>query len=643
MNGIIVDFLNDPYTFVESHDDKTLVKLAKFADKSYYNSENPIMSDQEYDMLRDSIKLKYPNHPYNLESGHSVKVDKVKVTLPYCLGSAFKPNAKDVEKFIEKFKKKFPGPYMISEKLDGVSGLFRNGNDKQLLTKGDSLVGTDITNLVPSLFPSEYEKGIDVRGEIIMKDNVFQKNHSLEKENARNAVAGLVNSKTVNKQVLKDSDFVAYELVKPWTSYDQQFTILKNMGFSVVKHELVDDFDLNMLKRLYSSYTGNSLYECDGIIVSQNNVSKRAQVKYPPYMFAFKNMDDLETKIVTVKEIKWQISKDGYIKPVVTFDPVRLAGVNVKRVTSHNAKYIYDNSLGPGAKIELVRSGGVIPYIKRIVKQAKEPQMPEIDYEWNITEVDIITTKYSHDQKAKELAKFFSVMKIDGMALNNTLKIIDANIDTIPKIFNVTKRQLLSVENFKDKMATKIYNAIQECANKCDLPTLMVASNIFGHGIGMRLMKRVFTSYPDIIFKYIELSKTDFYELLNGIEDFAEQRSEQFQLAMNNFLQMFNALPNGIQERLMFEPYQPITVTDESEDERFLNKKFIFSDFRNPEWEKIIILKGGSIVTSVSKNTYMLITTQKAIDENKNSKLLKAQKFNCKILSSEDFKNQYLN
>ena len=139
------------------------------------------------------------------------------------------------------------------------------------------------------------------------------------------------------------------------------------------------------------------------------------------------------------------------------------------------------------------------------------------------------------------------------------------------------------------------------------------------------------------------MSKTDFYELLNGIEDFAEQRSEQFQLAMNNFLQMFNALPNGIQERLMFEPYQPITVTDESEDERFLNKKFIFSDFRNPEWEKIIILKGGSIVTSVSKNTYMLITTQKAIDENKNSKLLKAQKFNCKILSSEDFKNQYLN
>ena len=102
----IDDFLNDPYGFIESSSIDDLVNIARIADEAYYNSDEILMSDLEYDMLKDAITDMDSNHEYNFKSGHKVKVDKVKIKLPYCLGSAFKPNAKEIEKFIEKFKMK---------------------------------------------------------------------------------------------------------------------------------------------------------------------------------------------------------------------------------------------------------------------------------------------------------------------------------------------------------------------------------------------------------------------------------------------------------------------------------------------------------------------------------------------------------
>lgn len=636
-------FLDDPYGFCEISDIKILVKLGKLADNAYYNDDEPIMGDQEYDLLLELIRSKDPNHAYLKETGASTeKVEKVKIKLPYCLGSAFKPNAANVEKFIVKFKKKYPGPYIVSEKLDGVSALHRINKIKkknQLMTKGDSNVGTDICNLL-QIIEAKTDVPMDVRGELIMQDCTFHNNHASTKKNARNAIAGLVNSKTVDQSIMNDADFVAYEIIKPWMPFDQQMKTLAKMNNFVVFHELIDDFDLELLKRLYAKYIEQSMYECDGIIIAQNSPAKRENVKYPGYMFAFKNMDDLETAIVTVTDVIWQTSKDGYIKPVITFDPVSLAGVEIKRVTSHNAKYIYDNNLGPKAQIELVRSGGVIPYIKKIIKGAREPMMPDIDYVWNLSEVDIITTEYSEEQKIKELTKFFSGIGVEHLAGKNTKKLIDANIDTIPKIVRVTKRQLTNVAGFKTTMVNKIYDSIHEKVGEMSLPMFMVASNIFGHGFGKRLMNKVFKKYPDIFLKYIELNEDNFYNCLMEIDAFAEERSVQFQISMEILLDMIDQLPESIQDNLIFNGYTQEEGDDE--DERFLGNKFVFSGERNKEWEKIILLKGGEVTTSVSKNTYAVITTQDVIDQGTNKKVKDAIKLECRLLNHDDFRNEFI-
>ena len=643
MSKSLSAFHDDPYGFCETNDIKILVKLARAADNAYYNTDEPILEDQEYDLLLELIKGRDPKNAYLNESGASVeKVDKVKIVLPYCLGSAFKPNAAEIEKFIIKFKKKYPGPYIVSEKLDGVSALLRINEKKghQMMTKGNSKVGTDISNLIEGIIETETDIPMDIRGEIIMQDSTFQNNHASIKKNARNAVAGLVNSKTVDQRIVRDSDYVAYEIIKPWLPYDEQMVILEKVNGFVVMYEMVDDFDVKSLTQLYRKYIAQSAYECDGIIISHNNPAKRENVKYPGYMFAFKNMDDLETAIVTVREVIWQTSKDGYIKPVITFNPVELAGVDIKRVTSHNAKYIYDNNLGPGAQIELVRSGGVIPYIKRIVKSALEPQMPKVDYTWNFTEVDIITTEYSEEQKIKELTKFFTGIGIENLASKNTQKLIDANIDTIPKVVRVTKRQLSNVVGFKTKMVDKIFNNIHEKVDQMSLPMFMVASNIFGHGFGKRLMNKVFKHYPDIFFKYIELNESEFYDCLMEIDGFAEERSRQFQISMEILLNTIDQLPQNIQDLLVFTSC--VVEEDGSEDERFLGKKFVFSGERNKDWERTILLKGGEISTSVSKNTYAVVTTQDVIDQTSNKKIKEAIAVGCRILNHEDFYNEFI-
>lgn len=632
----LAKFLNDQVSFVENAVINNLVNLAKKADKAYYNGDEPIMTDQQYDFLLEMIKKKDPENPYLNNTGASVD-EKVKVSLPYFLGSMDKPSADEMNKFIKKFKKNNPPPYIITNKLDGVSGLLMINKDKddKLYTRGNGRIGTDITNLL-NIINIEYNdnKSYVIRGEIIMSKNNFEK-YSNKKSNARNTVSGIVNSKTIDENEAKDTDYVAYEIVEPWMPFDEQIKVMKQLGLNTVYSEMVDDFDLDLLIEKYRSHIENSPYECDGIIISSNNPSKRTDSGNPSYSFAFKNLDDLETTNVKVKHVEWNISKDGYIKPVVVFEPVKLAGVNISRATAFNAKYIYDNSIGPNTILTIVRSGAVIPYIKHIVKSSKEPQMPSIDYEWNTTEVDIISLEYSVEQHAKELEKFCQDLNFENIALSIVNKFIDAGIDSMPKILKVSKKELYKVENFKKTMVDKIHNEIKENTEKMKMTDLMIASNIFGHGLGKKMITKIVTEYPDILFLYIEKTEEQFIELIKSIEGFAENRAIQFTSNIDAFLDLLCDLDEKLQDRLIFDFIDDENIIVCNEDLK--GKKFVFSGFRNTEWEKMIEDRCGEILSSVSSKTYMVIAKQVDIDKGTNSKIKLAIEHGCRLVSKEKF------
>ena len=155
----------------------------------------------------------------------------------------------------------------------------------------------------------------------------------------------------------------------------------------------------------------------------------------------------------------------------------------------------------------------------------------------------------------------------------------------------------------------------------------MIASNTFGHGIGEKKIKKILDVYPDIIYKYIEEDKKKLIEQIINIDGFDMITAKKFIDAMPKFLNLLNDIPDEIQNNLLLN-----VENIEEHDNKFKDMKIVFSGFRNKDWEKIIENSGGEIITAISKKTTLLVTTLKDIEENKNSKIIKATELGIKII-----------
>jgi DNA ligase (NAD+) len=637
-------FLKDPYNYIENAKLKDLIDLAKKADSSYYNEkyQQPIMTDDEYDMIIDRIKILSPNNKYLTKTKVSMQeIDiKYKKKLPYKMGSMDKLRPENID-ILNKFIKKYDGPWIVSDKLDGISALYViKSNEKKLYTRGDGITGTDISNLL-ELININLDIKIDcaIRGELIISKENFKKYK--EMANARNMVAGIVNSKKINKNNAKDIDFIAYELIDPWEpSYINQFKQLKKLKSNIVDHTVINKLNMTILSDMLKNTKINSNYECDGIILSYNNPKQRVEEGNPDYAFAFKNIEELEKAIVNVKMVEWNVSKDGYIIPKLILEPTKLSGVIINSVTAFNAKYILDNSIGKGTIIKLIRSGDVIPHILEIIKKSDKPQMPNIPYEWNKSGINIITKSNSRQQKIKELSFFCEKLDINNISEGIIEKFIDANIDSIPKILSIKKSDLTNVSNFKDKMINKIYDNIHYTIQNITLLDFMTASNIFGHGISYKKIKKILDNYPDILLLYIENSKKIMIDKIVNINGFDYITAKQFVKNLPIFLHLLNKIPLDIQNRLITNINNN---NDNNNNNKFTNLIIVFSGFRNKEWEKIIENNGGEINNTISKNTSLLVSTKEDILKNTNTKIINAKKLNINILNKEEFYDQYIN
>jgi len=654
--NIIDEFLNDKDHFVKQYDIKILIKLIELASDKYTNDQ-PIMTDKQYDFLFDYVKKLDPENKVLKKIGAPV-MSKQKIELPYYMGSMDKIKSNDLSG-LNKWLSKYNGPYVYSDKLDGVSGLLIFSDSKlSLYTRGDGIEGTDITKLIkyiPTINNLDLKKlsnNLAVRGELIISKNKFKK-YQEKMANARNMVAGIVNSKTVDIDVVQDVDFVVYELINPWnTNQTEQWNILKNLGFNVVNYDNIE-INFENLSNVLAKRKENSEYEIDGIIISNNELPEKRSINdNPDYAFAYKDIEQFAKAEAEVMNVEWSISKDGYIKPVLILQPTHIGGVIVSRVTAFNAKYIKDNILGQGAVIELIRSGDVIPYIQKIIKPAisGKPQLPiNIEYEWSVTGVDIKATKIEIEQQMSQMLYFFKKLDIKNVSEMTVKKMFDVGITTIPQIFNITKEDLATVEGFGEKMVDKIYENIHNRIDSLNMLDLMVASNAFGHGLGDRKLRKVMEKYPDIIQLYTDNTDEDMINKIIDIEGFDKKTAEYFVNGLNRFIDLFNSLDPEMRKKLrislttFIEVQEIVNEAKQMENNKFAGKKFVFSGFRNKSWEDIIIKNGGSVSSSVSSNTDLLVTTSEAIKEGTNAKVVKAKELNKKILTKEEFEQEYIN
>ena len=171
-----------------------------------------------------------------------------------------------------------------------------------------------------------------------------------------------------------------------------QMKTLDQLNVNNVYYEIADDILNEFLSDKLVEWREKYLYEMDGVIVINNKIYDRVNHN-PDHAFAFKMVLSDQIAEAKVIDVIWRPSKDGYIKPKVRIEPIRLGGVRIEYATGFNAAYIKNNKIGVGAMIKLIRSGDVIPYIMETIVPATHVKMPDLSYKWNKTRVDIVLKK----------------------------------------------------------------------------------------------------------------------------------------------------------------------------------------------------------------------------------------------------------
>ena len=613
----------NPYSYSLKLSIRQLVDILKYASDKYYETDKPVFSDEVYDILIELLASIDKNNKFLKEIGSSLeKVNKVK--LPFYMSSLdkIKMDKKTFDKWISSYK----GPYHLSDKIDGVSTLlYFKGNKMSMFTRGNGFYGQNISFLIDEfqniidLKKIKLLKGkeIAIRGELVItkKDVKF-----LKVKNGRNATAGIVNSKPNNfkKDVARKIKFYAYDIVYPDLLVNEQYKLLKKWGFVTPFNLLTSDLNLEYLNRLLQNRRKDSVYDIDGIVVRDNGIHKKISGEKPSYAFAFKNILSDQIAEVKVLDVEWDISKDKILNPVVLVDTVILGGVEIKRATAFNAKYVRNNKIGPGSIIEMVRSGDVIPYITGIIKQSKEWKKPPISYKWTASGTDIVAV---FDKKSKQskiyrkkynivlLTHFFSVLGAENIKIGTITRLYKAGYNTIKKIINIKKPDLETIEGFQRRMSEKIYKQIKMSITNVDLPTLMTASNMFGRGWGDKKFVLI-------------LNNISFEKLLNLIKNEDLLREKLLNIKGFDTISV-NQFVKGIRKFISFLKSHPeikFNISKKKKKGKLTGKSFVFSGYRNKKLEKLIEDKGGDISSYVSIKTTALIVQDKKKSTLKTSK-----------------------
>ena len=632
-------FLKEGINGLKKLSEAELTELFKKANTSYHCESIPIMTDNQYDILREYILDKYPdNQP--AKDGHAdceINIERNKVKLPYELWSMdkIKPDTGAINKWIKTYK----GPYTISAKLDGMSALYSTeGGNFKLYTRGKGTIGYDISYFIPYLKLPQ-DKDITIRGELIISKENFKKyekqktKSNREIANARNLVAGIINSKTVDTQKIKDVDFVAYEVIKPSLKPSNQMELLEKINVDCVINKNIDKIDNEILSKTLIEWRDSYKYEIDGIIVVNDEIYPRPKGN-PDYAFAFKMVLSDQKAEAKVLDILWSPTKDGYLAPRVQIEPVKLRGSTINFVTGKNAEFIETNKIGIGAIILLQKAGDVIPEIDKVIQPAPEALFPNEPYQWNEShkEIMLINKDDSEEVLERKITTFFKALEVEGLGPGNIHRIISSGFRSVPAILAMTQEDFLKVDGFKKKLAEKIYNNIKKQINKSSLINLMVGSNIWGRNFGEKRFETIIEAIPNIL--TLEKSNDEKIKMLNKVDGIAIKTSTTFVEHIPDFIKFLTT--SNLLDKLIIDTKKKTTSIEKHE---LNDKKIVTSGFR---FDKEMIEKLNKfnikIQDTINKQTSLLIVKDK---DEESGKINTAKEKNITILTRDEFLKKY--
>ena len=265
---------------------------------------------------------------------------------------------------------------------------------------------------------------------------------------------------------------------------------------------------------------------------------------------------------------------------------------------------------------------------------AAQAKMPSVPFKWNDTHIDVLLEDIDTDQTVKEknITGFFKGIGVEGLSGGNVASIVQSGYDTVPKIIKMTVENLLKVEGFREKTATKIYDGIKEKLGSASLVTIMSSSNIFGRGFSDKKLEIVMDSYPNVLLSNESVS--DKVKKISAMKGMATKTAEAFVEKIPNFIQFIKE--SGLDNKL------DITVSKKTpvdESHPLFGKTIVMTGFRDNSIQDALKSVGAKLGSSVSKNTFVVLVKDK---EDDTGKAAEARKLGVPLMSPEEFRQKYL-
>ncbi len=531
----------------------------------YFYKNKSLITDEEYDFLVKKLEKLITKYP--LLKKYSLLKNKInykfsnffKKNKHYILMLSIKNTYSYIQtfKYIKKIKDKYKNKKFCCElKIDGIaiSLLYQNNKFTKALTRGDGIYGENVTKNILNIksIPKKINSkekflNLEIRGEIYIKKKEFLKiNKNKNFSNSRNLVSGTIKSNNYNITKNRKLSFIAYDIIinnnrKYFLTQLHSLNKIKELGFKIEKNTKI----YNNIKKIYKYYLyikkirKKINFNIDGIVIKVNNKYIQNIIgynnKYIKWAIAWK-FPSIKKK-TKIKKIKFKISKNGTIIPIIVIKKVKIGGVIIKNINLYNLNYLYKLKINIKDSVIIERSGDVIPKIVKVIKNNNNKIFKIKKCPWCKSKINIkekIPKCYNNlkcpQQFKKILIHFVSKKALNIKNLGNKIinKLIKYNyLKSIIDIFKLSINKIIKIPQINIKLAKKIILSIKLTKKNIKLNNLIYALSIpnIGEYTSIKISKKIktFKNFINLnkrnMFKNNFLYKKQIISIINYIDN----------------------------------------------------------------------------------------------------------------------------
>lgn len=545
-------------------------------------------------------------------------------------------------------------------KMDGLamSLHYENGIFKQAVTRGDGLVGEDVTmnvktiqNIPLKLNLDNPPEHLEVRGEVIIFKQDFEKLNQIQTKlgekpfaNPRNLAAGTIRQLDPRIAASRPLRFMAYDLVTPdLPTHQEAYDFLRQIGFQTSGQDHVYTHLNEVFAEIkhLGQVRGDFLFNTDGMVIKINDRKIYSELgivgKTPRAAVAFKYPAEESTS--KVRDIVISIGRTGAATPVAILDPVEIAGSTVRHATLHNSDEIAKLDIRIGDTVIVYKAGDIIPKIKEVLltlrpdgtapfdyKEALKNQYPELEFERPEGEVVYRVKGQDSDFILRRNLEYFAskqALNIEGLGEKNVNLLVDAGLlKSLVDLYRLQKSDLINLERFGELSATKLLNAI-EGTKQAPLAKFITALGIRHVG------------------SQTAVALADAFQSLEALRDATEEellKIPDIGLTVSESILAYFADEDNLKQLDDFKALGVRPVYINHDNAPLKGQSFVvtgtLTDMGREEAEDLLREKGATVTSSVTKNTTALIAGAKPGA----SKVTKAEKLGIKVISEAEFR-----